>query len=66
MKQKLIYIVLVLASMHLPSSSKECGKLLMVNGNAEKEAVQKEEPAAEADDLSALPASPLTRSFINL
>ena len=65
MKQKIIYIVLVVVSMHLSASPKECGTCFhrVVTKNV---SVVKEKPAVATEGISSLPASPFSRSLFNL
>ncbi|MEO5681410.1 MAG: hypothetical protein ABIQ88_02150 [Chitinophagaceae bacterium] len=66
MKQKTIYIVLVIISMYLPASSNECGKITqaVIIENMEETAVQATAVSAEETDV--LPVSPFSRLLFNL
>jgi len=68
MKQKMVYIVLLVAGIYLPAPSKECGKVcpgVEMKQVAPAQVVQKK-PAVAAEDISSIPASPLTRAAFNL
>ena len=65
MKQKIFYIVLLVAGMYLPSSSKECGKVLVVI-DMKNELPATEKASAMAEDVSSLPVSPFSGSLLNL
>ncbi len=64
MKQKIIIVVLLAAAMYLPVGSKECGKSISC---PQAQAKIKTEKAAEiTEELSSFPASPFSRSLLNL
>ena len=69
MKQKMIYIVLLAAGIYMPAPSKECGKVCLgveMKQLAPVPVLQKKKPAVAAEDISSIPASPLTRAAFNL
>jgi hypothetical protein len=65
MKQKLIYIVILVAAASLPAGSRECGKLsccpLMVKAIPEKI-----KTVVKMEEIDAVPASPFSRLLFNL
>ena len=65
MKQKIICAVIVIVSMHLPASSKECAKIFqrMVPEKALKVV---EKPAVAAEEASHLPVSVFSKLVFNL
>ncbi|MEP6748018.1 MAG: hypothetical protein ABJB86_09850 [Bacteroidota bacterium] len=67
MKQKIIYVVLFVAAMYLPASSKECAKVIKC-GVTENLVQTKEKiaPAASEMQEAGLPVSPFSRLLFNL
>ena len=66
MKQKLIYVVLLVACIYMPASSKECGKVCVVMEIEKKAPVVIEKPTTAAEELVSLPASPFSKVLFNL
>jgi hypothetical protein len=65
MKQKIIYAVIVIVSMHLPASSKECAKIFQ-RVMPEKTLKLVEKPAVAAEEISHLPVSVFSKLIFNL
>ena len=65
MKQKIIYIVLLVTGMYLPASSNECGKVVQTV-LTENVPETKEKPSVAAEDVFNLPVSPFSRLLFNL
>ena len=65
MKQKIIYIVLLIVCMYFPASSKECGKVLQtVLPVRAMELATK--PASAAEQVSSLPVSLFSKLICKL
>jgi len=65
MKQKLIYLVLVMTVMNLPASSRECGKLSCCP-LTQSTVVEKAKPVVAIDEPDMLAVSPFSRLLFNL
>ena len=65
MKQKMIYIVLLIVSMYLPASSNECSKIFQKIVPAGILQVAKK-PSAAVEEINSLPVSPFSKLLINL
>ncbi|HTE10587.1 MAG TPA: hypothetical protein VK645_06445 [Chitinophagaceae bacterium] len=65
MKQKIIYAVIVVVSMHLPASSKECAKIFL-RTMPEKTRKVVEKPAVAAEEISHLPVSVFSKLVFKL
>jgi len=66
MKQKLIYLVILMAAMNMPADSRECGKpsccpLLNINMTAGKS-----KAVVKIEETDAVAASPFSRLLFNL
>ena len=68
MKQKIIYIVLFIAAMYLPASSKECAKVIKcaVTESLVQIKAKVAPGASEVQEASASPVSPFSRLLFNL
>jgi hypothetical protein len=65
MKQKLIYLVILLAAMNLPADSRECGKLIHCP-MAGAMAPVKAKTVVKIEETDIAPASPFSRLLFNL
>jgi hypothetical protein len=65
MKQKIIYLVLLVTAMYLPASSKECAKVFKCVGTESVIQVPKK-TSFEINEEAALPVSPFNRLLFNL
>ena len=63
MKQKIVYIVLLVAGLYLPASSKECAKCFKPAVTAVT--IQVKVKVVE-EEVVGLPVSPFSRLFFNL
>jgi len=65
MKQKMIYIVLLMIAIQLPASSKECGKVLNC-AVTESLLRAREKTSVVVEEPGVLSASPFSRLLFNL
>ena len=66
MKQKMIYLVLLLAAMYLPASSRECGKVSKCTIGESAVPQPAKKISHEVMEEAALPVSPFGRLPFNL